>query len=97
MTIEEKTGAIEGYCKARKHCKGCPLFEKRSNGNCFTACSEEDIDRNFHMLFDAAVQPAVLCDGIPMSWDTPYVSIKKPENVYINYTINHFEEAEVTE
>lgn len=88
MTIEEKAGAIKGYCEVRKHCNGCPLHNFHF-GSCFLNLSDEDVEANFHKLFDAEMQPMNgLCE------ETPHVLIKKAENVYINYTTNYFEKFE---
>lgn len=94
MTIEEKAGAIKGYCEVRKHCNGCPLHEKQ-RGNCYSNLSDKDIEANFHKLFDAEMQPMNgLCEESTIDWNAPHVLIKRAENVYINYTTNHFEKLE---
>lgn len=93
MTIKEKTGAIKGYCDARVTCIGCPL---RGNvpkiGKCHSDCTEEEIERNFNVVFgegDDGVSEGVLADDC-----IPDVRISNAKNVYINYTINHFERLE---
>lgn len=93
MTIKEKTGIIEGYCKNHEHCGDCPLHHHTIiEGNCYSGCTDKEIEWNFNLLFGQGTggesKDALIEDSIPG------VKISNAKNVYVNYTINHFEKLE---